>query len=41
MNWDTLKSSFEGLQTRGENLQQKIRGLRRRLTLLLAVIGPG
>jgi NRAMP (natural resistance-associated macrophage protein)-like metal ion transporter len=41
MNWESLKSSFEGLQTRGENLQQKIRGLRRRLTLLLAVVGPG
>jgi NRAMP (natural resistance-associated macrophage protein)-like metal ion transporter len=41
MNWETLKSNFEGLQTRGENLQQKIRGLRRRLTLLLAVVGPG
>jgi len=41
MNWGILRSSFEGLQTRGTNLQQKIRGLRRRLTLLLAVIGPG
>jgi NRAMP (natural resistance-associated macrophage protein)-like metal ion transporter len=41
MNWGILKTSFEGLQTRGTNLQQKIRGLRRRLTLLLAVIGPG
>jgi NRAMP (natural resistance-associated macrophage protein)-like metal ion transporter len=41
MNWETLKTGFEGLQTRGENLQQKIRGLRRRLTLLLAVVGPG
>ncbi len=41
MNWDAIKSSLEGLQTRGENLQQKIRGLRRRLTLLLAVVGPG
>ncbi len=41
MNWDTIKSSFEGLETRGENLQQKIRALRRRLTLLLAVVGPG
>jgi NRAMP (natural resistance-associated macrophage protein)-like metal ion transporter len=41
MNWESLKSSVEGLQTRGENLQQKIRGLRRRLTLLLAVVGPG
>jgi|HubBroStandDraft_2_1064218.scaffolds.fasta_scaffold05265_4 Mn2+/Fe2+ NRAMP family transporter len=41
MNWESLKSIFEGLQTRGDNLQQKIRGLRRRLTLLLAVVGPG
>jgi NRAMP (natural resistance-associated macrophage protein)-like metal ion transporter len=41
MNWETLTSSFASLQTRGENLQQKIRGLRRRLTLLLAVVGPG
>ena len=41
MNWESLKAAFEGLQTRGENLQQKIRGLRRRLTLLLAVVGPG
>jgi NRAMP (natural resistance-associated macrophage protein)-like metal ion transporter len=41
MNWETLKSSFESMQTRGTNLQQKIRGLRRRMVLLLAVIGPG
>lgn len=41
MNWETLKTGFERLQTRGTNLQQKIRGLRHRLTLLLAVIGPG
>ena len=41
MNWEFLKSSLEGMQTRGTNLQQKIRGLRRRLTLLLAVVGPG
>ena len=41
MNWESLKSSVEGLQTRRRELQQKIRGLRRRLTLLLAVVGPG
>ncbi|MGC1417350.1 MAG: Nramp family divalent metal transporter [Candidatus Acidiferrum sp.] len=41
MNWESLKSSFEGLQTRGEDLQHKFRDLRRRLTLLLAVVGPG
>src|SRR5579859_6116286 len=41
MNWQVLKSGLESLQTRGESLQQRIRGLRRRLTLLLAVVGPG
>jgi NRAMP (natural resistance-associated macrophage protein)-like metal ion transporter len=41
MNWESLKSSVRGLETRSENLQHKIRGLRRRLTLLLAVVGPG
>ena len=41
MNWQSLKSTFEGLQSRGEDLQHKFRDLRRRLTLLLAVIGPG
>src|SRR5277367_957152 len=41
MNWGSITSAFEGLQSRGQNLQQKIRGLRRRLTLLLAVVGPG
>jgi len=41
MNWQSLKSTFEGLQSRGEDLQHKFRDLRRRLTLLLAVVGPG
>ncbi len=41
MNWDFIKSSVEGMQSRGDNLQKKLRGLRRRLTLLLAVVGPG
>ncbi|MGB8474241.1 MAG: Nramp family divalent metal transporter [Candidatus Acidiferrum sp.] len=41
MNWESIKASFEGLQARGTDLQHKLRGLRRRLTLLLAVIGPG
>lgn len=31
----------EGLRTRGSDLQKRLRGLRRRLTLLLAVVGPG
>jgi NRAMP (natural resistance-associated macrophage protein)-like metal ion transporter len=41
MNWGILRSSFEGLQTRGTSLQLRIRSLRRRLVLLLAVVGPG
>src|SRR5690242_21692071 len=41
MNWSILKSSVEGLQNRGAGLQKRLRSLRRRLTLLLAVIGPG
>jgi NRAMP (natural resistance-associated macrophage protein)-like metal ion transporter len=41
MNWQIFKSGLESLQARGESLQQRIRGLRRRLTLLLAVVGPG
>ena len=41
MNWGIITNSLEGLRTRGTTLQQRIRGLRRRLTLLLAVVGPG
>ncbi|HXY24221.1 MAG TPA: Nramp family divalent metal transporter [Candidatus Acidoferrum sp.] len=41
MDWSILKSSVEGLQNRGSDLQKRIRGLRRRLMLLLAVVGPG
>jgi len=41
MNWQMIKGSFAGLQTRGQSLHQRVRGLRRRLTLLLAVVGPG
>jgi NRAMP (natural resistance-associated macrophage protein)-like metal ion transporter len=41
VNWGTITSSVEGLRTRGTDLQKRIRGLRRRLTLLLAVVGPG
>jgi Mn2+/Fe2+ NRAMP family transporter len=41
MNWQTLKLTWEGVQSRGTDLQKRIRGLRRRLTLLLAVVGPG
>src|SRR6202047_2021444 len=41
MNWEALSTRVDGLRTRGTGLQKGIRGLRRRLTLLLAVVGPG
>ena len=41
MNFEGIRAAFESLQTRGENLQHRIRALRRRLVLLLAVVGPG
>ena len=41
MNWQMLKAGLASVQARGESLQQRIRSLRRRLTLLLAVVGPG
>src|ERR1700732_1378754 len=41
MNWEALSTRVDGLRTRGTDLQKRIRGLRRRLTLLLAVVGPG
>src|SRR3989475_113282 len=41
MDWGAFASRVEGLKSRGADLQKRIRGLRRRLTLLLAVIGPG
>src|SRR6266705_290152 len=41
MDWGAFASGVEGLKSRGADLQKRIRGLRRRLTLLLAVIGPG
>lgn len=41
MNWKTISAKFENVRSGGTDLQKRIRGLRRRLTLLLAVIGPG
>ena len=41
MDWSVLSSRIEGFRTRRDDLQRRIRSLRRRLTLLLAVIGPG
>ena len=41
MNWESIATKVAGLRTRGTDLQTRLRGLRRRLTLLLAVVGPG
>src|SRR5437899_10877754 len=41
MNWDAIAAKFERVRTGETDVQKKIRGLRRRLTLLLAVVGPG
>src|SRR5712672_1788013 len=41
MNWNVISSKFDRVRTGDTDLQKKIRGLRRRLTLLLAVVGPG
>jgi Mn2+/Fe2+ NRAMP family transporter len=41
VDWGILKSSVEALQNRGTGLQRRLRSLRRRLVLLLAVVGPG
>src|SRR5690349_15408787 len=41
MDWTILKSSVESLQNRGSDLQKRLRSLRRRLVLLMAVVGPG
>ena len=41
MNWDAITARAEGLRARGDDLQKRIRNLRRRLVLLMAVVGPG
>jgi len=41
MNWEAISTRVEGWRTRGTDLQKRMRSLRRRLTLLLAVVGPG
>src|ERR1700752_3566887 len=41
MNWDAISAKFDRVRTGDTDLLRKIRGLRRRLTLLLAVVGPG
>jgi NRAMP (natural resistance-associated macrophage protein)-like metal ion transporter len=41
MNWEDISTRVEGLRSRGTDLQKRLRGLRRRVALLLAVVGPG
>src|SRR5713226_8257656 len=41
MNWGAISAKFDRVRAGDTDLQKKIRGLRRRLTLLLAVVGPG
>ena len=41
MNLDSITAKFDRVRAGDTSLQRKIRGLRRRLTLLLAVVGPG
>src|ERR1700751_3217857 len=41
MNWEAITARTEGLRARGDDLQKRLRGLRRRLVLLMAVVGPG
>src|SRR5260221_5983612 len=41
MNWEAITTRVEAVRSRGSSLQKRLRALRHRLTLLLAVIGPG
>src|SRR6266481_948411 len=41
MDWNAITSKFDRVRAGETDLHKKIRGLRRRLTLLLAVVGPG
>ncbi|HUE42440.1 MAG TPA: Nramp family divalent metal transporter [Candidatus Sulfotelmatobacter sp.] len=41
MNWKDISTRVDGLRDRGTDLQKRLRSLRRRVALLLAVVGPG
>src|ERR1700730_10717442 len=41
MDWSAISERIATVRSGGTDLQTRIRGLRRRLTLLLAVVGPG
>ena len=41
MDWSAISERIATVRSGGTDLQKRLRGLRRRLTLLLAVVGPG
>src|SRR6202047_3535552 len=41
MNWEAIATRLDGLADRGTDLQKGSRSPRRRVPLLLAVVGPG
>src|ERR1700737_3604430 len=41
MNWEAITTRVDAVKSRGSDLQKRLRALRHRLTLLLAVVGPG
>src|SRR5438128_5746484 len=41
MNWEAIASRVEGFRARRIDLQKRVRSLRSRIVLLLAVVGPG
>ena len=41
MNWEAISAKVDGLRDRGTDLQKRLRSSRKRIALLLAVVGPG
>src|SRR5215813_107924 len=41
MDWKAISAKVDGLRDRGADLQKRLRSQRKRLALLLAVVGPG
>src|ERR1700733_8772640 len=41
MNWGAISEKVDGLRDRGTDLQKRLRSTRKRIALLLAVVGPG
>src|SRR5580692_1667772 len=41
MNWGAISEKVDGLRDRGTDLQKRLRSSRKRIALLLAVVGPG